>query len=266
MPDLHDQMRMLHDQIVSLERRLGEVCGDYVEITAALAPFLTRYRDEITRYHKALVLAQRELADVRAYLGDTKAMSHGEAFSPLDEFLKREDVVSVQKQYERVWEGKDLAPRMEGIDNVKPVSKELKELYGKAVAELHPELALSIKERRGRITLFNQVNAAYLRRDVNTVRMAVDSMTPKSTLPSIVDNELVSKMRDRVYMLEELIAKIEAYYYDYRYGDIAKVRAYAKQATEQGKDFIGELSLEIQTALGRTADELAQLKQNIEQQ
>lgn len=263
MPDLHDQMRLLHDQIKTLEIRLGEVCGDYVEITAALAPFLTRYRDEIMRYHRALVLAQREIADVRVFLGEKKAMEQGSANSPLDEFLKREDL-SVQEQYARIWEGKDV-PRPEGLENGKPISKELKELYGKAIAALHPDLAVSAKDRRGRIGLFNQVNSAYLRRDVNTVRMAVDSTTPQSTLPAIPDTELVRKMRDRVYILEELIAKIEGYYYDYRYGDIAKVRAYAKQAEDEGKDFIGDLSLEIQTALTHVADELAKLKENIEQ-
>src|SRR5678815_1718149 len=102
MATLQESIRALYDQLDELEVRLGEVCGQYVEITAVLAPFLVRYRDQILRYHKALILAQRELADVQAYLGDIGAIHEGEAESPLDEFLKREDV-SVQEQYERAW-------------------------------------------------------------------------------------------------------------------------------------------------------------------
>lgn len=266
MPDLQDQIRQLHTHIDELEVSLGRVCGQYVEITAMLAPFLARYRDEVLRYHKALVMAQREVADVRAYLGDSKALAEGESSTPLDEFLKREDIVSVQEQYERVWGGKNDTPAAEtGDESLPPASDELRKLYGRAVAHLHPELALSSAERRSRISLFNQVNIAYLRRDINTVRMAADASTPRSNLPALIDDKALKTLRERVYVLEELISRTEAQYYDFRYGDVAKVRAYAKRAEAQGKDFLANLSDDIQSALRNTAEELVRLKSNLPQ-
>lgn len=264
MATLQESIRTLHDQIEQLEVRLGEVCGQYAEITAALAPFLVRYRDEILRYHKALVSAQRELADVQVYLGDTMALDEGEAASPLDEFLRREDA-SVQEQYERAWKGKEVI-RPLALDFVPELTDEVRILYAKAVANLHPDLARTTSERRSRIPVFNKVNAAYLRRDAETLRMAVDSTTPRSNLPDVINEQVVKELRDRIYAMEELIARIEGQYYDFRYGDPAKVRAYARHYEAQGKDFIENLSIEIQRVLRNTVEELASLKKDIEQQ
>jgi hypothetical protein len=264
MVDLPEQIRNLHAQIDALEARLGEVCGQYAEITTELAPFLTRYRDEVVRYHKALLMAQREVADVRTYLGDKGSKHGGEGRSPLDEFLKSE-ALTVEEQYDRVWGGKEGTPLTALTSSMAPASDEVQTLYGKAVAKLHPDLAPSTSERRDRVAMFNQVNRAYLRRDVNTLRMAVDATTPKSNLPAVVSDEIVKDMRNRIYDLEELIARIETQTFDFHYGEVAKVHAHAQRAEAQGSDFIAELSAEIQRALRRTVEELAQLKQNLEQ-
>jgi Mg2+ and Co2+ transporter CorA len=264
MADLHEQIRSLHTQIEALEARFGEVCGQYAEITTELAPFLSRYRDEVVRYHKALLMAQREVADVRTYLGDTSSKHHGEGRSPLDEFLKREER-TVEQQYDRVWGGDDSGSVAALNSSMAPASDEVQTLYSKAVAKLHPDLSSSTAERRSRIAMFNQVNRAYLRRDVNTLRMAVEATTPQSNLPALVSDQTVKEMRNRIYDLEEIIARIETQTFDYHYGDVAKLHAHAQAAEAEGKDFIAELSEEIQRALRRTVEELATLKQNLEQ-
>jgi hypothetical protein len=265
MADLHEQIRSLHGQIDALEARLGEVCGAYAEITTELAPFLTRYRDEVVRYHKALLMAQREIADVRTYLGDRSSKHGGEGRSPLDDLLKRE-APSVEQQYDRVWgENQDEEGVAALNSSMKPPSAEVLALYSKAVSKLHPDLAPSTAERRNRVAMFNQVNRAYLRRDVNTLRMAVDATTPQSNLPAVVNDQIVKEMRNRIYDLEELIARIETQTFDFHYGEVAKVYAFAQRAETEGKDFIAELSEQIQRTLRRTVEELAQLKQNLEQ-
>jgi hypothetical protein len=265
MADLSEQIRSFHTQIDALEARLGEVCGAYAEVTTELAPFLTRYRDEVVRYHKALLMAQREIADVRTYLGDRGSKHEGEGRSPLDDVLKRE-APTVEEQYDRAWgtnQGDDAVAAL--TSSMAPPSGELQALYSKAVAKLHPDLAPTTAERRNRIAMFNQVNRAYIRRDLNTLRMTVDAMTIQSNLPAIVNDETVKEMRNRVYDLEALIARIETQTFDYHYGDVAKVHAFAQRAEAEGKDFIAELSELIQKTLRRTVEELAQLKQNLEQ-
>jgi hypothetical protein len=267
MADQSEQIRSLNKQITTLEARLGEVCGEYAEVTTELAPFLTRYRDEVVRYHKALLMAQREIADVRAYLGDKGSKHGGEGRSPLDDLLKREaPTPTVEQQYERAWGNNQEDDSVAALtSSMAPPSAEVRELYSKAVAKLHPDLVSGKAERRSRIALFNQVNRAYLRRDVDTLRMAVESTTLQSNLPAVVNDQIVKEMRTQIYTLEELIARIETQTFDFHYGEVAKVHAFAQRAEAEGKDFIGELSEQLQRTLRRTVEELAQLKENLEQ-
>ena len=106
MPDFQTQASQLSKRIAELEAELGAICGDYVELVTEIAPFLTRFRDEVMRYHNALAIAQRELADARAYLGDARALDRGNPQSPLDELLAREEL-TVQQQHDRVWGDKN---------------------------------------------------------------------------------------------------------------------------------------------------------------
>jgi hypothetical protein len=141
-----------------------------------------------------------------------------------------------------------------------PASKEVRRLYGKAIAALHPSLASSTQERRRRANLINQVNAAYVRRDETTLRMIVESAVPQTNLPALVDDRTVQELRNRAFDLEELIVRIEGQGYDLRYGDIARVRAHAEQAETAGRDFISEISADIQAALMRIKNELKELR------
>lgn len=260
----YQRARQLQEQIDGLEAQLGDVCGQYVDVTSELAPFLSRYHAEVLRYHRALVQAQREIADVRTYLGDSAAAQEGEAVSPLDDFLRR-DERSVQDQYEQRWGTQQVErPNLKSSD-ARAVPEEIAALYAAAVARLHPDLARTATERRKRIGLFNQVNAAYLKRDEPALRMVVDMIAPRSSLPAVVDDQVLDQMQERIYVLEEVIARSEGQTYDFRYGDVARLRAQVIQAEAQGRDLIADLSERIQAALTKAAEELRQLKANMEQ-
>lgn len=264
MPDLSRQISDLSEQIAALERRLGEVCGNYVEITTAMAPFLTRYRAEVIRYHRALVLALREVADVRAYRGDHEALNSGEVQSPLERILLLPGM-SVQEQYERSLKAADAPNRPSSEPELPSTSRAVSQLYARCVATLHPDLTDDADERRRRVRLFNEVNAAYLRRDESALRLIADDLQQPTNLPALVDDSLVDEMRDRVYDLEALTERIEGQYFDMRYGDLARVRAYVQEAEAEGRDLIALLSEDLQAKLRATVEELAQLKSDLQQ-
>lgn len=251
-------MAQLSEQTATLEEHLGEVAGNLAELTSIMAPFLTRYQDQILRYYDELIQAQREIADLRAARGDRDAVFAGQARSPLDRFT--DQTVSVDEQYARAWQGKK-APKLEGPQNLPPVTPELKQLYTKLVARLHPDLASTRAERARLRSLMSKANDAYIRRDMVSLRAMADVYCAPTNLPAIVDEKVVADLHARVQMLEMLVSKIEGQYFDLRYGLPAKIKAHAELAwAEEKRDLITELSAEIQQQLQEAQSELGMLR------
>ncbi len=266
MPNFQSHASQLSKRVAELEAELGAICGDYIELVTEMAPFLTRFRDEVMRYHNALALAQRELADMRAYLGDAQALDKGSPESPLDELLAREEL-TVQEQFDRVWgDGNKNASQTVGDSASTPLSREVKDLFAQAAARLHPDFAQTEEERKRNLTLFNRVGNAYLNRDQRTLQSVVDALTPQTNLPAVIDHQVIQKLEDRIFHLETVTQNVSGQYYDYRYGDVARVRRYARQAEAEGRDLLATLSENIQRTLRRTLEELKETKKMLDQQ
>lgn len=261
MTDLHYQMAQLSKQAVTLEEHLGEVAGNLAELTSVMAPFLTRYQDQILHYYDELIQAQREIADLRARQGDRDAIFAGQARTPLDRFTDQN--IPVDEQYARVWQGKK-APKLRGPQNLPPVTPEFKQLYTKLVARLHPNLATTRAERARLRSLFSKANDAYVRRDMFSLRAMADVYCVPTNLPAIVDEKIVADLHERVKILEMLVNKIEGQYFDLRYGLPAKIKAHAELAwAEEKRDLIAELSAEIQQQLHEAQSELITLRSRV---
>ncbi|MBN1429615.1 MAG: hypothetical protein JXB07_14695 [Anaerolineae bacterium] len=258
MSDFHQQMAGLGKQIAELESHLGEVSGNLAEIHAVMAPFLARYQDNILHYYDNLVQIQRELADLRAEHGDLTAVLPGQAVSPLDRFTDQN--LSVDEQYARRWQGKK-SPRLDKPQNLSPATPEIKQLYARVVAHVHPDLSITSSELTGRKRLLNQANHAYVQRDEALLKRMAESCCAPSIMPAIVTEKTVKKQQMRVQQLEMLITKIEGQYFDLRYGLPAKIKAYAEMAwAEEKRDLIGELSAEIRQRLQEAQLELTTLR------
>jgi len=258
MTDFHQQMADLGAQIARLEARLGEVYSEFVELSTPLIPFLVRYQTEVLRHHRALVIAQREVADARAALGDSSALGPGGAHSPLDDLLERRPP-TVEEQYARASRGDDGFNPCEQPD-LPPASPTVRRLYARVVAQVHPALAASSQERKRRAGLINQINAAYLYRDEVALQAAADAYAGPSHLPMVVDKKAVQAMRSRAFDLEELIIRLEGQCYDLRHGDVARLHAFACDAEANGQDLLADLSQQLQRELERTTTELAELR------
>jgi len=261
MTDLHQQMAKLSGKISELEAHLGEVAGNLAELNTIMAPFLARYQDSILHYYDELIQVQREIADLRAARGDLDAVSAGQAASPLDRFTDQN--VPVDEQYERMWKGKKV-PRLDGPPNLPPAAPELRQLYTKVIARLHPDLANTRSERARLRSLVSKANDSYVRRDMSALRTMADIYCAPSNLPAIVDEKVIEKQRDRVQMLEMLITKIEGKYFDLRYGLPAKIKASAELAwAEEKRDLIADLSTEIRQHLREAHAELITLRSRL---
>ncbi|MBN1313794.1 MAG: hypothetical protein JXB30_20495 [Anaerolineae bacterium] len=261
MTDLHQQMAKLSEKVSELEAHLGEMAGNLAELTTIMAPFLARYQDNILHYYDKLIRVQREIADLRAAQGDLDAVSPGQAVTPLDRFTDQN--IPVDEQYARMWEGKKT-PRLDGPQNLPPAAPELKQLYTKVIARLHPDLASTRSERARLRSLTSKANNCYVRRDMSALRTMADIYCEQSSLPAIVDEKVIKELRGRVQMLEMLITKIEGQYFDLRYGLPAKIKASAELVwAEEKRDLIAELSAEIRQYLREAQAELITLKSRL---
>lgn len=261
MTSLQRQMADLSKQIAELEQRLGRAAGELADLRAVVAPFVDRYRDEVLKYHLELVQVQRQIADLRGIQGDREALDAGVADTALSRLVNTPEYRPVQEQYERVWHGKH-PPRPEDLDdNLPPVSPTIASLYTEIVAKLHPDLAETLRERKRRTSLMHEVDQAYVSRNEVSLRAVAEAHRDRSSLPAVIDDRTVRNLRRRAFMLEQVIARIEGQVYELRHGDIAKIRAYAEHARARGRDFISELSAELQYDLRQARQELAELQQ-----
>ncbi|GAB4476662.1 MAG: hypothetical protein Kow00124_18950 [Anaerolineae bacterium] len=259
MPDLHQQMSRLSAQVNKLESRLGDVAGELADLRAAYGPFLSRYQQEVVPPHEMLVQRRREIADLETMLGSRRAMDSREIETPLTR-LTRLTQPTVQEQYDRIWGDKKGQQNPDPLSALPPASPRLRQLYGEAVARLHPNLAQgALMQQRGP-ALLARAAQAYVRRDEVSLQGIVDSLRDRSLAPMIVDQATVSQMRDRVSALEALISAMEGESAELRYGDIARLRARADRAAAEGRDLLRELARQIAQEIELADQEIARLR------
>jgi len=258
MPQEEQQISDLSGRIAELEGKLATVAGELAELNQIMLPFMTRYRQMILPYYDQLVATQRDIADLMVEQGDRDAMNSGDAKSPLDQFFEGP---SVQEQFEKSWQGKKQA-KPTGPLNLNVATPQLKELYRKVTAMMHPILADTPQEKDRRRQLFVKIDEAYVQRNEMTLQAMVDSFDERSNMLAIAGSgDSVTNLRDRVVHLETGLGVLEGQYYDLRYGPIAKLKAYAEQAwAEQKRDLLTELSQEIQVNLREAHAQLEMLK------
>lgn len=260
MADTQQLVAELSKKIGQLETQFAQLCSEVAELSAIMAPFLTRYQQLIRPYFEALANTQREIADIRVAMGDKSAIMAGEARSPLDRFFDDPDV---QEQYERVWQGKK-AVRPTGPLNLTTVTPEVKKMYQDVISKMHPLLTADKADRDRRRQLMGKVDEAYVKRDLISLEAMSEMYRPRSKQLGQAPQDVVEHLRDRIVMLEAAISKIEGQKYDLRYGLVAKMRAYAeKMWADEKRDLLAELSQELQASLAEAQASLAAIKERM---
>jgi uncharacterized coiled-coil DUF342 family protein len=263
MADLNRQMVNLSKKINILEKQLGESSAELAELRVALAPFLARYKQVLSQ-HERLVEAQRELSDIRSVQGDEGAQQPSDAVTALTRLLYEQDInaLSVSEQYERTWKGKEHVQIYGSVVAELPeASDRLKKMYMEIVPRLHPGLTRLRDEYKRRKILLEKVDTAYARRDLISLQGVHEALIDREqNLPTVVDEDAVARLRRRVFDLEQTIANIEGRVSEFRFGEIARVKAQADFLEKQGRDLLSELFEEMQQELDAVTRELNSLK------
>jgi TolA-binding protein len=257
MADLSQQMASLSRQISQLETRLGELSGDIAELRLDMDPFLKRYRTEVLDHEEELVKVEREIADVKATLGDRDARSRRASNAAFDHLP--ENYVSVDEQYRRVWKGESPA-RPTGPRDLPPATLTLKKLYAEVIALIHPQLTHDPRERERRNVFLEGVNEAYIRRNQPALQAMLDAHKNRSNLPAVVDESVVKQLRDQIVDMEILIGELEGDHYELRYGEMAQAKAEVDKAALADRDLIAEMNATIKRNIAQAKQELADLR------
>lgn len=125
-------------------------------------------------------------------------------------------------------------------------SPELKSLYRDAAKRVHPDTAADEKDRARRERLMKEVNAAYAASDEETLRRILVDIenSPDAVQGSGVGADLVrvlrqlKQIRNRIAVLEFEISRLSD-------ADIAKLKAKADAASDDGRDLLEEMATSI---------------------
>jgi len=239
------------------EERFGKVYAEFVDQRAFMAPFLVRYRRDILVHQEALLSVQRDIADLRVQLGDSLAREAGGVESALTQLAEVD--MSVQAQYERAWSGGNRGVNATGPEAPPP---EVLEAFVQIAAKAHPELSSSPAEKGRRRVVIEHANAALLRRDLRELRRILGTLEEReSSAVAIYDDAAaLNRIRDHIFDLDTLTARFEAYVFELRHGDPARVLAESTRLQSQGRDFVQELANTLKEEVDRARAELARLR------
>jgi len=134
-------------------------------------------------------------------------------------------------------------------------------MYMVIVPRLHPGLTRLRDEYERRKLLLEKVDLAYARRDAISLQGIHDALKGRDqNLPAVVDEAAVARLRRRVFDLEQTIANIEGRVSDFRFGEIARVKAHTDFFKKQERDLLSELSDEMQQEADLAIRELKSLE------
>ena len=129
------------------------------------------------------------------------------------------------------------------------ITSELKQAYRQAVKLMHPDLALTEKERLRRTELMAQVNLAYKRGDQNAIEKIISEygQDPEAILGEDVASRIVKTIR-RIAQLRRRLEEVEQELEAIKETDIYRLKLTIEEQEINGGDPLGELarSLEMQ--------------------
>lgn len=251
------QLEALMQRQKQAEERFGNVYAQYVDQRAFMAPFLVRYRRDILVHQEALLAVQRDIADLRVQLGDRNAREPGSVESTLTQLGEVD--MSVQAQYQRAWSGGNRGVNATGPEAPPP---EVVATFVTIAAKAHPELSSSPAEKGRRRVMIEHANAALLRRDLPELRRILGTLEERdSSAVAIYDDVAVlNRIRDHIFNLETLTARFEAYVFELKHGDPARVLAESNRLKSEGRDFMRELASTLKEEVDQARAELARLR------
>ena len=150
-------------------------------------------------------------------------------------------------------------------DEPKPVPKigpELKRAYRQAVKLMHPDLALSERERLRRTELMALLNLAYENGDIREIdRLVAEFGTdPEAVVGEDIASRIVKAIR-RIAQLRRRLSELNAEIDVFQQTDAYELKQTIDAAEADGTDPLGELASELAREIAKREAELRQYKE-----
>jgi DNA repair exonuclease SbcCD ATPase subunit len=126
-------------------------------------------------------------------------------------------------------------------------SPELRTLYREAAKRVHPDTAIDDADRTRRERLMKEVNAAYAAGDEDALRRILAGLdaSPDTVQGSGVGADLIRVLR-QLRQVRNRIAAIELEIAGLSETDLAKLKAKADAASDEGRDLLAEMAANVQ--------------------
>lgn len=130
------------------------------------------------------------------------------------------------------------------------ITPELKQAYRRAVKLVHPDLALTEKERQRRTALMAQVNLAYKRGDLNAVERIIKEYgeDPEAIVGEDVGSRIVKTIR-RIAQLRRRIEEVERELESVKKTDIYLLKQMIEEQETNGGDPLGDLLRDLKSQI-----------------
>jgi hypothetical protein len=167
------EIQIKKEEVSQLEQQLADVETQYAELCMEFSQFELEYQDQVASYYHQLDRWTLRIYSTQMMIEKLREVRDGLRPVPLDPFKWSAECISdVQEQW---FQDQQQRSMDEDIDE-KPISskdfdpKEAKKVYRQLAKKFHPDLVESEDARERRTDVMTEINLAYQRQDLETLK------------------------------------------------------------------------------------------------
>lgn len=168
--------------------------------------------------------------------------------------------VDVIEQFRRTWTPKDKPPTPPPEEPVTEATKaELKTLFRALAKRFHPDLVTDPEAKRWRQKIMAQVNEAYASMDLQALKQLMTKEERPEAAVQKSREQILADLRTEVRRLDGVIRTLERNLHELINSYTVKLMLEVTIATQQGRDLLDEMALELRNKIATMEAELASL-------
>jgi predicted nucleic acid-binding Zn-ribbon protein len=225
----------LEEQVASAELALSTA-------KAETGRFQQRYYATVGRLYARLDQLNAQLAEIRAKRNPSNDAMVDRARSAREQARRSSEEAGLVQE------------RPKPPPNIGP---DLKQAYRQAVKLMHPDLALSERERQRRTKLMAELNLAYERGDLKAIKRLADEFgqDPEAVVGEDVGSRIVKAIR-RIAQLRRRLDDLRAETAAHQQGEAFQLRQTIETAEANGDDPLGDLAWQLTKEIAAREAEL----------
>ncbi|GAB4515508.1 MAG: hypothetical protein OHK0046_19190 [Anaerolineae bacterium] len=263
--DAKAQIARIQATITQQEQDITALEMQIAQIRAELDPFIARYQAATHSLFERIAAAREALNDLQALW---RRRVRG-----LDDDVSVEELWRQSRpQTGPLKEPPFTPPPPEQIET-RPrqnTSADLKQVYRKLARRYHPDLAQTEDERAQRTALMMTINEAYQRGDLEALLALLDDApvdtTDLTSATAAYDVLLLRRLQQQSADLAAQIARLRNEQFELEHGEMMEFKLQESLARAQGRDWLKELTVNLQNEYQTLIHQVAQMRLNIEEE